>query len=143
MKSEGIFFMFLGIEEKKLPNFLPLSPKNRLFQANFLPKRAEKGKKLPKKLPICARALEFFRCPFCFPNFEMTNEEKQKRRDEVEDVLSCFAVIVFMFAMYLAIIVFGPTPTLPKGNNPPPACPPSRMRDSLPLVGPQPHWWLL
>ena len=44
----------------------------------------------------------------------MTNEEKQKRRDEVEDVLSCFAVIVFMFAMYLAIIVFGPTPPLPK-----------------------------
>ena len=36
----------------------------------------------------------------------MTNEEKQKRRDEVEDVLSCFAVIVFMFAMYLAVIVF-------------------------------------
>ena len=69
LKSEGIFFMFLGIEEKKLPNFLPFSPKNRLFQANFLPKGAEKGKKLPKKLPICARALEFFRCPFCFPNF--------------------------------------------------------------------------
>ena len=74
----------------------------------------------------------------------MTNEEKQKRRDEeLEDVLSCFAVIVFMFAMYLAVIVFSPTPALPKGKNPPPACPPSRMRDSLPLVGPQPHRWLL
>ena len=37
----------------------------------------------------------------------MTNEEKQKRHDEeLEDVLSCFAVIVFMFAMYLAVIVF-------------------------------------
>ena len=47
----------------------------------------------------------------------MTNEEKQKRRDEVEDVLSCFAVIVFMFAMYLAIIVFGPTPNLPSVAN--------------------------
>ena len=85
MKSEGIFFMFLGIEEKKLPNFLPLSPKNRLFQANFLPKRAEKGKKLPKKLPICARALEFFRCPFCFRNFasfaSLTADDADKADD--------------------------------------------------------------
>ena len=34
-------------------------------------------------------------------------------------------------------------PIPPKGKNPPPACPPSRMGDLLPLVGPQPHWWLL
>ena len=85
MKSEGIFFMFLGIEEKKLPNFLLFSPKNRLFQANFLPKGAEKGKKLPKKLPICARALEFFRCPFCFRNFasfaSLTADDADKADD--------------------------------------------------------------
>lgn len=55
----------------------------------------------------------------------MTNEEKQKRRDEVEDVLSCFAVIVFMFAMYLAVIVFGPTPA------------PSRAEPASPLPSPK------
>ena len=36
----------------------------------------------------------------------MTDKERQKKREDVEDLFSCFAVIIFLVAMYLAIIVF-------------------------------------
>jgi hypothetical protein len=65
----------------------------------------------------------------------MTNEEKQKRRDEVEDVLSCFAVIVFMFAMYLAVIVFGPTPAPSQREEPTPCLPSVANGGFAPLSG--------